>query len=203
MKFQLACAAILAIFCASYANAFDASRYATTSKLATGKWVKITIPENGVYEVTYDELLQMGFSNPDKVHIFGFGGAKISEVLTGAVPDDMRRVPMLRTNDKLCFYANGPISFTISDYSTNPRFTRVFNPYSVVGCYFLTEMNVSDLVPSRKTTVTVNNYVDTPTSLGYFFHEKEQTTVTSSGKEMLGEDFADSKLLIDYYLPNL
>lgn len=203
MKFQLACVAILAIFCASYANAFDASRYATTSKLATGKWVKITVPENGVYEVTYDELLEMGFSNPEKVHIFGFGGAKISEVLTGGVPDDMRRVPMLRTNNKLCFYANGPISFTISDYSTNPRFTRAFNPYSVVGCYFLTEMNTSDLVPSRKTTVTVNNYVDTPTSLGYFFHEKEQTTVTSSGKEMLGEDFADNKLLIDYYLPNL
>ena len=127
-KIQLACAVILAIFCVSNASAFDASKYATTSKLATGKWVKITIPENGVYEVTYDELREMGFNNPEKVHIFGFGGAKISEVLTGAVPDDMRRVPMLRINDKLCFYANGPVSFSISDYSTTPRFTRTFNP---------------------------------------------------------------------------
>ena len=202
-KIQLACAVILAIFCVSNASAFDASKYATTSKLATGKWVKITIPENGVYEVTYDELREMGFNNPEKVHIFGFGGAKISEVLTGAVPDDMRRVPMLRTNNKLCFYANGPISFSISDYSTTPRFTRTFNPYSQVGYYFLTELNVQDHTPSRKTTVTVNNYVDTPTSLAYFYHEKEQTTISSSGKEMLGEDFAENKLLVDYYLPNL
>ena len=203
MKIQLACAAILAIFCASYANAFDASRYATTSKLATGKWVKITVPENGVYEVTYDELLEMGFINPEKVHIYGFGGTKISEVLNGSVPDDMKRVPMLRINNKLCFYANGPVSFSISDYSTNPRFTRTFNPYSQVGCYFLSEQNISDLTPNRKTTVTVSNYIDTPTSLGYFYHEKEQTTISSSGKEMIGEDFVDNKLLVDYYLPNL
>ena len=51
-KFQLACVAILAIFSASYASAFNTSIYATTSKLATGKWVKITIPESGMYEIT-------------------------------------------------------------------------------------------------------------------------------------------------------
>ena len=202
-KFQLACAALLAIFCASYASAFNASIYASNSKLASGKWVKVTIQENGIYEITYDELLEMGFSNPEKVAVYGFGGAKINEVLSGTVPDDLKRVPLLRTNNKICFYASGPISFSISDYSTMPRFTRTFNPYSQVGNYFLTETNLSDLKPNKKSTVTVNTYVDTPTSLGYFYHENEQMTVSSSGKEMLGEDFSAEKLFIDYYLPNI
>ena len=194
---------MLALFGLSHATAFNTSMYATTSKLASGKWVKITIPENGMYEITYDELLEMGFSNPEKVAVFGFGGAKISEVLTGSTPDDLRRVPILRTNNKICFYGSGPISFSIGDYSTTPRFTRTFNPYSRVGCYFLSEVNLSDMVPSKKPTVTVNNYIDTPSSLGFFYHENEESTVSSSGKEMLGEDFSDGNLRINYNLPNI
>ena len=202
-KLQLACAVILAFFCASSASAFNTSMYATTSKLATGKWVKVSIPENGMYEITYDELLEMGFNNPEKVAVFGFGGAKISEQLNGTVPDDLKRIPILRVNNKICFYGCGPISFHISDYGTMPRFARTFNPYSQVGCYFLSEITQADLVPTKKSTVTVTNYVNTPMSLNYYYHEKEQTTISSSGKEMLGEDFSSNDLLIDYYLPNL
>ena len=202
-KLQLACVAVLALFCASFASAFNASNYATTSKLASGKWVKVSIEENGIYEITYDELMEMGFSDPSKVSIYGSGGAKISEVLSGTAPDDLQRVPFLRTNNKICFYGRGPVSFGISDYSTTPRFTRTFNPYSRVGCYFLTDATVGDLRPTKKSTVTVNNYVDKPTSLGYFYHELEQTSIGSSGKEMLGEDFADRQLLVDYYLPGI
>ena len=202
-KIQLACAAILAIFCASYANAFDASKYATTSKLANGKWVKISVPENGMYEITYDELRAMGFNNPEKVNVFGFGGAKINEVLAGTTPDDLSRIPILRANGKICFYGLGAITFSVSDYATTPRFTRVFNPYSQVGCYFLSEVSDGDKIPGRKPTVSVTSYIDKPTSLGYFFHEKDQVSISSSGKEMLGEDFIDGQTLIDYYLPDL
>ena len=93
-KLQLACVAVLAFFCASFANAFNVSHYATTSKLASGKWVKISIPENGMYEITYDELRAMGFNDPSKVILYGSGGAKISEVLNGNAPDDLNRVPI-------------------------------------------------------------------------------------------------------------
>ena len=202
-KLQLACLAILAVFSASYAYAFNTSIYATTSKLATGKWVKITIPESGMYEITYDELTQMGFSNPANVKVYGNGGNRISEVLNGSAPDDLSLVPILRKNNKICFYGNGPIAFTISNYSTVPHFTRTFNPYSQVGCYFLTEEGGSDLNPSKKTTVTVSNYVNTPSSLSYFFHENELSSVSSSGKEMLGEEVSNGNLLIDYQLPGI
>ena len=81
------CVAMLALFGFGAASAFNASRYATTSKLATGKWVKITIPENGMYELTYDELIAMGFTNPEQVKVYGSGGARIVEVLNGRAPD--------------------------------------------------------------------------------------------------------------------
>ena len=191
------------MMCASQAGAFDASVYATQSKLATGKWVKISIPENGVYEITYNELRQMGFTHPARVHVYGTGGNRISEKLDGSAPDDLKQVPILRTNNKICFYGNGPVAFTISDYSTNPHFTRVFNPYSQVGCYFLTQEVTPDVVPEEMAAVSVTSYNDNPISLDYFYHERELVTVSNSGKEMLGEDFSKQSVFIDYYLPHL
>ena len=202
-KFQVACVAIMAVLSASYASAFNPSVYATQSKLATGKWVKVIIPESGIYEITYDELLEMGFNSPSKVHVYGTGGNRISEQLSGSAVDDLKQVPILRTGDKICFYGNGPVSFTLSDYSTNPHYTRVFNPYSQVGCYFLTEESEAELVPEKKAVVSVTSYIDNPVSLGCFYHERELMSVSNSGKEMLGEDISKQPVLIDYYLPHL
>ena len=194
---------MLALLCVSPAGAFNTSIYATQSKLSTGKWVKISIPENGVYEITYTELREMGFTNPSKVHVYGRGGNRISEKLDGSATDDLNQVPILRTGNKICFYGNGPVAFTLSDYSTNPHFTRVFNPYSQVGCYFLTEDAEPDRTPVEKVTSPVSEYVNNPLSLGYFFHEYELTSLTSTGKEMLGEDFSRQQVFVDYHLPHL
>ena len=194
---------MLALLCVSPAGAFNTSIYATQSKLSTGKWVKISIPENGVYEITYTELREMGFTNPSKVHVYGKGGNRISEKLDGSATDDLNQVPILRTGNKICFYGNGPVAFTLSDYSTNPHFTRVFNPYSQVGCYFLTEDAEPDRTPVEKVASPVSEYVNNPLSLGYFFHEYELTSLTSTGKEMLGEDFSRQQVFVDYHLPHL
>lgn len=202
-KLQLACAAVLAIFCANYASAFNPSSYAATSKLASGKWMKISIHESGMYEITYDELREMGFSNPQQVKVYGSGGARIDEVLNGTAADDLTRVPMLRYGDKICFYGIGPVNLSLTGYSTNSRFSRVFNPYSQVGCYFLTENNLADYTPTKRPAMTVASYIDTPTSLDYFYHERELISIGSSGKEYLGEDFLNEQLMVDYYLPEL
>ena len=201
--FQFACVAIMAMFCASNAGAYNTSIYATQSKLATGQWVKISIPETGVYEISYDELREMGFSNPAQVHVYGSGGARIGEQLTASFNDDLKQVPILRTNNKICFYGIGPITFSPKDYSSNTHFNRTFNPYSQVGCYFLTEESGADLAPEKGAEVTVSSYVNNTVSLGYFYHEREMMSVTNSGKEMLGEDFSKQSVFIDYYLPHL
>ena len=203
-KIYLACAAVMAIFCASYAHAFSASTFTSSSKLATGKWVKISIPENGVYQITYDELRNMGFNNPEKVKVYGRGGNPISEVLsTSSFVDDVKALPILRINDKICFYGLGPIAMKIADYNTTPHYVRTFNPYSQVGCYFLTEDATTDNKPVTKPQVTVDSYVNMPTCLSYFYHENEMATPGSSGKDMLGEDFSTSTVYVDYYMPGI
>ena len=47
------------------------SRYTSSSVLASGKWVKIYVTNAGVYQMTKSNLKSMGFSNPDKVRLYG------------------------------------------------------------------------------------------------------------------------------------
>lgn len=74
IKLQLACIIALLTLCAGTVRAAGLYQFTSQSKLAKGKWVKINIPESGVYEITYDELREMGFDNPSKVRVYGQGG---------------------------------------------------------------------------------------------------------------------------------
>ena len=55
------------------------STSATMSVLSFGQWAKIKIAKTGVYKLTYEDLVNMGFSNPKAVRIFGYGGANLPD----------------------------------------------------------------------------------------------------------------------------
>ncbi len=199
----LLCAVVMMFIGTSYASSFNVSSYTTQSKLSKGKWVKISIPESGIYEITYDELREMGFNDPSSVRLYGRGGYRISEVMTGKPTDDLLPVAVVRANDKICFYGNGPVRYSLANYTTTPHFTREFNPYSQVGCYFLTDEGGTEKQVSYKTQVNVTNYVDKTSSLGFIHHEKEMSSISNSGKDLLGENFVNGSLKIDFDLPRI
>ncbi len=110
----------------------EAERYTRQSVLAEGKWVKISVTQDGMYKLTDSSLRSMGFANPANVRLFGHGGYRLEEVSDPENEyDDLRESPMWRTADGWLFWGNGLVYWD-SD-------TRVFNPYANEGCYFLTE----------------------------------------------------------------
>lgn len=122
----------------------SSGRYAEHSVLATGQWAKIMVPSTGVYQLTEQLVRQAGFSNINKVKIYGYGGALQPEVLTGdylSQTDDLKEVAQCVVNGRRLFHAVGPVTW--SSASTTAR-TR--NPYSDAGCYFLTENDDEPLV---------------------------------------------------------
>ena len=113
-----------------------ALRYAEHSVLATGKWAKIRVPESGIYQLTDALIKKAGFSNLNKVKVYGYGGALQPERLTGSYlteTDDLKEVPTCIVNGRRLFHAQGPVSWN----TYYPQRTR--NPYSDYGYYFLTE----------------------------------------------------------------
>ncbi len=185
--------------------ALPTGTFATSSRLATGKWVKVSIPENGMYQITYKELLEMGFSNPESVRIYGHGGHPISETLDGKALDDLVAVPFKHFGEKICFYGNGPVKFTISNPATpTPRYTREMNSYSRAGYYFITSDDGTPAVePSTVGISNSNGGNMRATSINYFHHEQELSSPSQSGKTFLGESLHDGSITIPYNLPNL
>jgi len=111
-------------------------RYAAHSVLSEGKWVKIQVPSTGYYELTSNLIKKAGFTDINKVHIYGYGGNLVPEELTPeylAAYDDLKPVKTCIINGKRIFYALGPVSY--DDGVTS----RTRNPYSDYGCYFITQ----------------------------------------------------------------
>jgi len=190
------------------ASAFATSRYATSSRLASGKWVRISIPETGVYQITDDELTAMGFSNPENVRLYGFGGAAIGEAFASlSLDDDLPQVPTSRYNGKLVFYGVGPVNFYFTDATSNvttspARYLRTMNCYSTAGYYFLAETGENNATITTKDGTSLTSNV-METSYDYFYHEKELVSPGKTGRQMLGEYIGTDTLATDFYLPNV
>ena len=131
----------------------EASRYAAHSVLSTGQWAKISVSETGIHQLTDALVRQCGFSNINKVKIYGYGGALQPEVLTGdylTTTDDLPEVPTYTTpGGRRLFYAVGPVNWDSPTATTRTR-----NPYSNYGYYFLTESDDEPLTVDSATFVS-------------------------------------------------
>ena len=205
-KFLFKIMGLMAIVAATTMSvqAFSSSNYTRTSKLASGKWVKIEIPENGIYQLTFDELAQMGFNNPEEVRIYGLGGYPISEVLDGSQIDDLQQIPIKIYGDKICFYGCGSVKFTLSTPTGTPHYTRVINSYSDKGYYLITDNDGSNrLEPTDATSANIAEPVTRTYSLDYWHHENDLISPGESGKEMMGEAMANGEINVPYSIPTL
>ena len=118
------------------AEADSSERYAAHSVLATGRWAKVSVKTDGIYLLTHAVLKEMGFTNPDRCRIYGYGGHLQEEVITAdSHYDDLQEVAVLNTKDGLLFHANG--------LETWRKGHHVPNHYAREACYFVTEADVT------------------------------------------------------------
>lgn len=193
---------ILAIAGWLSASAFPADYYTDKSVLSEGKWVKVKVSESGVTEITEAELKEFGFSNPDAVKIFGYGGVALPTVLQTDLKDDLEQIPVMRKNGKLYFYAQSGTNMQLTgSTSSRPKFEAVINPYSKDGYYFLTDANVSRRDMDRVNNPNIGSEILT-NSLGCVTHHKNLTNPGSTGQMFLGEDFTGSRSIsIEFKIP--
>jgi hypothetical protein len=166
----------------------DGSLYAPQSVLSEGRWVKIRVSETGVYKLTYAELKKMGFPDPAKVSVHGYGGWILDEDFTGAYIDDVPAVSVWRGDDYLLFYGKGPVKWSArKDSYDNNLFVHENNPYSLYGYYFVTDATAtSEMDPVASVegaSLQIGVYDD------YMLHEKDEVSVNKSGRELFGEKF--------------
>ncbi len=147
------------------------------SVLANGRWVKISIKEDGIYSLTRTALKKMGFSNPEKVRLYGYGGHRQKEIITnGSHYTDLQEVPLFRqSTDSWLFWGNGLL------YWDGDK--QVVNHYANYACYFLCEADEPaqlQTAPTPEGTVkkTYTTFRD------HVLYEKDEYAWFTGGREL-------------------
>ncbi len=136
------------------ASANSGDIYSAHSVLASGSWAKIRVNDTGVFELTNDVIRKAGFTDINKVKIYGYGGNLQPEKISSeylASTDDLKEVSQCIVNGKHLFYGKGPVS-----WSSQTATTRTRNPYSDYGYYFITQTD--DEVSTVDSTTFVNSF---------------------------------------------
>ena len=175
--------------------------FATNSVLQTGsgKWVKISVTEDGIYKITKQFLENCGIStqnlNPSSINIYGNGDGKLPELNSIKRTDDLAPNAIFINgeadgsfddNDFILFYAWGPNWVRTSSNA----FESSKNPYSDKAYYFI---NVN---PSA-TPVRIQNEASlsipvTQTVTSYDYrddHEVDLVNLVKGGQRWYGELF--------------
>ena len=174
--------------------------YSSSSVLASGQWVKLSVSAPGVYKLTAQQVRNAGLSgviSSEKLRLFGNGGAELPESNASNVQDDIAEVSIeisdggdgvFDGSDFFLFYAPGPHQWVYDGRSR--RFVFRKNHYSNKSYYFL---QISDK-PGRRINIgsTLSNpSVQVSSFYEHYRHELDSINFLKSGKEWYGEDFSN------------
>lgn len=181
------------------AQAFKTDIYARESVLASGRWVKVSVTKSGLHCITNEELRQRGFSDPSKVNVYGYGGQRISDILTFSnYTDDLPLLQSARTDRGIVFYAKGPETWNLS----GNRYSHTLNPFSQYGYYYLSDREVESRTIPREDTA-VKGAAPLVNFNEKLFHEVDQVSMGLSGHLLLGEDLRrNPNLILTFQLPD-
>ena len=171
-------------------------RYASSSVLASGRWVRVAVTGNGVHKITDSELRKMGFKEPAKVRLYGYGGHILPETGLETLVDDLCEVPLWRENGYVLFYANGLVKW---EYS-NRRYVHTNNFYSQQACYFLTESDDAPMVFPSETLSPTRDKIYT-SFIDYALYEQEKKSPFSYGRVLVDEHDYSQGRTMSYKIP--
>ena len=164
------------------AQSSHADRYADHSLLASGRWVKIRVSGEGVYQITKSQLTRMGFTNPDKVCLYGYNMPILPETELESMSDDMTEIPLCRRSDgSLLFYSLGTVRWSRKSYYSSD-FNHTNNPYSLYIYYFLTEKEEGDPAEMAVETSTSASHNVMSTFPEHALIEKDEVSLLRSGR---------------------
>ncbi|MDE6558873.1 MAG: hypothetical protein K2K29_03195, partial [Muribaculaceae bacterium] len=179
-------------------SVMTSEHFAKSSRLASGKWVKVAVDEDGIYEISYETLKNMGFSNPESVGVFGRGGSMMPTEFASSggqilYRDDLPAVPVFRMNDKIYFYGKGTMQLdferNLVKYQNGGAFTRgAMNIYSKEGYYFLSDSQEPLLMEEVQIPESPKYVKEFTSGIGVAAHEEDLVYNThSTGQLYYGE----------------
>ncbi|OFX27472.1 MAG: hypothetical protein A2041_07765, partial [Bacteroidetes bacterium GWA2_31_9b] len=177
-------------------NKYYSTFFNSESVLKNGKWVKIKLNSDGIYKLTYSELISMGFSNPENIKIFGNSEGLLpisnsescqDDLIQNAIYIDKGSDGTFNSNDYILFLGKSPHQW---QYDEGENFySLIKHIYSDYNYYFLTTdggLNnyIQNIVsPTGSIIENVTSFTDCK------HYESDLINLVKSGQLWLGENF--------------
>lgn len=173
----------------------------TNSVLANGNWYKFSVDTTGVFRIDRSLLQQIGVSttglDPRKIHIYGNGGNRLSELNSDFRHEDLRENAIyiegeadgsFDANDFILFYAQGPHHWVTNPTSGTASHRQ--NIYSDKAYYFITVDGTNGKRVQPSTPITGTPDIQSTTFDDFVFYEQETINLFAAGRKWLGEEFS-------------
>lgn len=186
------------------AQAYDAGYYAPHSLLQSGRWVKVKVTTNGVHQITYEQLRQMGFADPASVAVYGNGGVRLCHMdFPADLPDDQSPVPVMRLADKLIFYAEADSKVTACYYSSKHGIDYHRNFITPYGTYYLTDGAPAVTINQESYVAPADGADILSHGRGLFLYEEELYRPERYGALFFGKKFSKEPVqTVPLFLPS-
>ncbi len=172
------------------ASALPVETYASSSRLSSGKWVKVKVEQTGIQFVSAANLRKMGFSNPENVRVYGFGGRILPTNFAQFTADDLPRVASSYTSKGLYFFGYDHIRWTLTNTRKGLEFFHTMHQYAEESWYFLSDSDPDTAeLPSAPTAEAPVGAQPVNTFICNLVHEQDIIHPSNSGSRYLGEDF--------------
>jgi hypothetical protein len=185
--------------------------FTSESVLKNGTWIKIRLNYNGIYKLTYSDLIDMGFANPSNVKVYGNSSGMLplsnaedcqDDLIQNAVYFEKGVDGVFNNDDYILFYAKGPNEMEY-DIANNFYYLNK-HQYSDYNYLFLTTdigtlntiNNIND--PTGTAIETLNSFTD------FLHHEIDRENLLESGQLWFGEHFdITTNYNFEFEFPNL
>jgi hypothetical protein len=171
------------------------SGWGQVGMLSKGSWVKIAVPNEGVYQLTGAQFKAMGFTgkvNANQVQLYGMDLTHLSEKVPAGLPDSLMEMAIemqdggdgiLDDQDKFLFYAQGHYQWVKTTFSEAPIRQKITSSDSL---YFFLRIGTNGKRISKfNTTGDAAKLVQTYSAK--WLVEKDSINILSSGKIWLGD----------------
>lgn len=170
-----------------------------SSPLESGKWLKFSVAENGIYKIDYTLLKASGINpdqvDPRKIKLFGNGTGMLPQSNSAPRINSLQEIAIkvigeedgkFDNGDFVMFYGQGPDAISYDLQRNIIHYEN--NIYSEENYYFLTVGNdngkrVVDKPSETGSFPIVNTFDD------FVFHEIDKFNALNSGREWFGEQF--------------
>ncbi|MDR2084752.1 MAG: type IX secretion system sortase PorU [Bacteroidales bacterium] len=178
------------------------------SVLSKGDWYRFKVLSEGVYCLTYEDLLDNNVDvkglKSDNIRIFANKGYFLPESNSKAILDNAPEIPIIIKDggdgtfdkgDSILFYLEGPHSWEYD--KSKYLYSHQYNHYSETAFFLL---NISSEKGKRISVFDNSNFINSKKTITNYtkldFYQNPLINILNSGNLWFGEEFDDTELFI-------